>query len=183
MQRASNRFLATLVSFGAAVALSACSGGAPGTTGAPVTGLSSNQAPAVTGAPGHSEVTGGGGAGGDYCSLFTTDEIGAVLGTKVGVANQNPDPNTCVWFTSDGTTVLLKKDTADTCTGDESLVEAQGGGQIQGSTFVGPAIAGAVIAGTVVNGACYEAVVANGPTPKLDALANLLQQFIQRVGA
>jgi hypothetical protein len=62
-------------------------------------------------------------------------------------------------------------------------VKTQGRGQIQGSTFVGPAIAGAVIAGTVVNGACYEAVVSNGPAPKLDALSTLLQQFVQRVGA
>lgn len=179
MQRPPRQLTAVLCSVGVAISVAACSGGPGGAAATAATGTTGGGTP--TSAVGGGS-TGGGGTS-DYCSLFTTDEIGAAMGTKVGVANQNPDPNTCVWYTSDRTTVLVKKDTADTCTGDESLVRTQGQGQIQGSTFVGPAIAGAVIAGTVVNGACYEVVVANGTAPKLEALSSLLQQFVQRVGA
>jgi hypothetical protein len=105
------------------------------------------------------------------------------MGGTVAVHTTNTDPHSCVWFTPDGATVLMKQDTADTCSGDMGLVQSQGGAHINGNQFVGPAIAGAYIAGNVVNGSCYEVVVANGYTPDLDKLAAILQQLVQRAGA
>lgn len=166
----------------AALSFAACSGGTP-TSGTPTSG-----APAATSQGGGASSGGGSGSApsgattSDYCTLFSLDEMAAVTGVKTRVADTG-ETGTCEWFTDDGTTLVIKKDEVSTCTGDESLVKTTGQGQIQGTTFVGPAIAGIVMAGTVVNGACYEVFTSNGPAPKLDALSSLLQQFVQRAQA
>jgi hypothetical protein len=166
--------------------IAACGGGAA--TTAPGSTIQAGS----TGNPPGSTAASTDGAGGtaaattDFCKLFTEAEISTFLGRPAHLTGQSAastTPFNCSWQDNDLTTVWVAKSDAATCASDKDAVGSQGG-TYPGADFAGPSVVGAMFAGVVRSDACYEVEVSpTEKSPAADAVAQLLAQFVQRVGA
>ena len=165
--------------------LAACGGGPPAGTAGPIATPGQTLAVSAPAATSGSPTVPAGGTGSGYCSLFTSDEVGALLGASVGAGQPQPaKPDNCYWGTADGTTVLIQKAPEIACEGEKAGVTGLGHGVFDGDYFAGTSAAGGTIAGVPIGDSCFEVRVVP-TTPKADAAAVLafLKTFVQRVGA
>lgn len=170
------------------VILGACGGGSPassaGATGGPGSTAAAGGPASSPGSAGSGSPAAGGGTT-DYCTVFTAAEITTFLGRTAHASGPQAatTADNCTWQDDNLTTVWVLKSDADTCASDKEAI-GSAGSSYPGADFAGPSPLGAMFAGIVASGACYEVEV--NPTersPKADALAQLLQQFVERVGA
>jgi hypothetical protein len=190
----SPRFTHALGAVVLGVALGACSASpaSPSTAasaGAIVPGTSAGgaSAGAPSTAPGGSRATTGGGGGGqpaNICALFTTADIGAVLGKPVQQSGPVAgEAHSCSWASDDLTNVYVYWTDPGEC--DDTKASLSNATSVTGADFAGAnAALGATFAGITAGGTCY--VVEVAPTeraPQAAALGQLLQQFVQRSGS
>jgi hypothetical protein len=117
--------------------------------------------------------------------VFTDAEITTFLGRSVHGTGRRAatTANNCTWEDDSLTTVWLLKADPDTCASDQAAI-GSAGGSYPGADFSGPSSLGATFAGVVAGGVCFEVeVTPTERSPKPDAVAVLLGQFVQRVGA
>jgi hypothetical protein len=174
----------------------AASAAPPGGGASPSAATAASVSAASAGAGEPAATSGGsggtaGGSGGtaagtvDFCKAFTDAEISTFLGRPAH--NSGPQAATtssnCSWQDDGLTTVRVLKSDADNCASDKDAI-GSAGSAYPGADFAGPSPLGAMFAGVVKRGSCFEIEVSpTGQSPKADALAGLLQQFVQRVGA
>ena len=156
------------------------SAGGGGTGGGP------SQAATTATAPGVSQGTtgGGGGSTADICKVITTADVRTLLGKSVTANGPSAgEPQSCSWYSDDLTNVYLYRTTASEC--DDTRTSLTGTISVPGADFAGPdGPLDATFAGKVSNGACY--VLEVSPTeraPQPDAIGQLLQTFLQKMGA
>ncbi len=186
-----------------ALVVGACGGSSPaassGTAGgsgsspasAPSSDVGASSGPVEPSGPvagGSGEPVGGSGgsAGGvtDLCTVFTDGDITTFLGRAAhGTGPQAATTAAnCTWSDDSLTTVWVLKADPDTCASDQAAI-GSAGASYPGTDFAGPSQLGATFAGVVSGGTCYEVeVTPTERSPKPDAVAALLQQFVQRVG-
>ena len=139
---------------------------------------------AATAGPGGTQNTTGGGSTADICKALSSADISSFLGKAVTangpVAGES---QSCSWYSDDLTNVYLYRTDPGEC--DDTKASLTPIGSVPGADFSGSSAGlGATFAGSVKGGACY--VVEVAPTeraPKPDVLGQLLQQFLQVMGA
>ncbi|HET9615157.1 MAG TPA: hypothetical protein VFP22_10115 [Candidatus Limnocylindrales bacterium] len=143
----------------------------------------------AAGATASAAAAGGSGstAGGitDFCKVFTDAEITTFLGRPAHNAGTQAatTPTNCTWQDDNLTTVWVLKSDPENCASDKDAI-GSAGSAYPGADFAGPSPLGAMFAGVVAGGSCFEIeVTPTERSPKPDAVAALLQQFVQRVGA
>jgi hypothetical protein len=176
MRGASRRHLIRSVGPGVVLALAAaaCSGGPAGA--GPTAGSVGSPPPGgATSVPAGSAEAGGGVI--DYCGLFTSAEVGAILGKPVGAGSGTGF--ICAWTTADGSgTAGVYRSLAglyDEAAAQPGYHSVSGIGD---KAAIGPSLLGGTEAIAVSNDAYW--LVRLDPSPSDDTLLGFLRQFIAR---
>ncbi|HEY2915986.1 MAG TPA: hypothetical protein VGI98_02110 [Candidatus Limnocylindrales bacterium] len=156
-----------------------------GSLGSGSLGSGATQGEATTG-PGGSQAStgGGGGSTADICALLSPADISSFLAKPFTATGPTPgEAQSCSWRSDDLTSVYAYRTDPGECDDTKASLTPIAG--VQGADFAGSSAGlGATFAGSVKGGACY--VIEVAPTeraPQPDVLGQLLQQFVQVMGA